>query len=172
MKILGFDVSSTVTAYCVMEVDNKKITSITHGFFKPKKTGTIFERLNDLILNITKIVQEHNPDYVAIEDIAKFMAGKSTANTIIMLALFNRQVGLTCFNLGKKPELYNVLQIRHCIKLTKACPKKEEVPSILEQRLNIKFPYVMKNNKIKQESYDIADAYAVALTFIIKNKLI
>lgn len=172
MKILGFDVSSTVTAYCCMTIENKEIIKIEHGFFKPLKKGTIFERLSSFQKEIEKIINKFSPDNIVIEDIVKFMQHRSQANTIIMLALFNRQVGLTCFNMGISPILYNVMQIRHCIKLNKKMPKKEEVPDVLEKRLNIKFPYVLKNNKIKQESYDVADAFAVTLTHLIKSKII
>lgn len=173
MKILGFDVSSTVTAYCCMTVEDKKIINIEHGFFKPNKKGTIFERLSSFQKEIEKIVKKFNPDQIAIEDIIQFMKQKSQANTIITLALFNRQVGLTCFNFGYQPYLYNVMQIRHCIKLNKDIPKKEDVPSVLEKRLNITFPFILnKKSKIKPESYDVSDAFAVTLTHIIKEKLI
>lgn len=172
MKILGFDVSSSVTAYCCMTIDNKQIIKIEHGFIKPSKKNSIFERLSLFSKQIQKVIDDFKPDQVVIEDIIKFMKSNSQANTIITLALFNRQVGLTVFNNNINPTLYNVMQIRHCIKLTKDMPKKEEVPSVLEQRLNIKFPYVMRKGKIAQESYDIADAYAVTLTHLIKTKLI
>lgn len=173
MKILGFDVSSTTTAFCLLEINNKQITNIEYGFFKPPKTGTIFERLSSLENKVMEILNKHNPDCVCIEDIAKFMQGKSTANTIIMLALFNRIVGLTCHKKNLSPTLYNVLSIRHAIKLNKVPPKKEEIPQLLEQRLNIKFPYLYdKKQKIKKESYDLSDAYAVALTHAIKTKII
>jgi len=173
MKILGFDISSSTTAYCLFEVKDKKIIDIQYGFFKPSKKGSIFDRLLNLEDKINNILNTYSPDFIAIEDIAKFMKNKSTANTIITLALFNRTVGLTCLKKNLNPTLYNVLQIRHAIKLNKVPPKKEEIPNLLETRLNIKFPYQYdKKNNIKKESYDISDAYAVALTFLIKNKLL
>lgn len=172
MKILGFDVSSTVTAYCCIDIQDKNIVSIEHGYFKPSKKGSIFNRLSLFEKEIEKIVNKFNPDQIVIEDIIKFMKSNSQANTIITLALFNRQVGLTCFNLNKEPTLYTVLQIRHCIKLGKDLPKKEDVPQVIEKRLNIKFPFIYsKTNKIKQESYDVSDAFAVTLAYAIKNKL-
>lgn len=171
--ILGFDVSSTTTAYTVYTVENKSILKIEYGHFKPQKKGTIFEKLNALEKQVLSILQKHNPTKVVIEDIAKFMPGKSTANTIITLALYNRTVGLTCFKENLEPVLYNVLQIRHAIKTTKNLPKKEDIPKELETRLNIKFPFLYdKKGKIKKESYDISDAYAVGLAYLLKNKLI
>jgi crossover junction endodeoxyribonuclease RuvC len=171
--ILGFDISSTTTAYCVFQIDNKNIIKIEHGFFKPKKDGSIFERLLKLEENINNILDKYKPDEIAIEDIAQFMQGKSTANTIITLALFNRIVGLTCHKKNLSPTLYNVLRIRHAIKTNKKPPKKEEIPEVLENKLNIKFPYLYdKKGNIKKESYDISDAFAVCLTHAIKSKLI
>jgi Holliday junction resolvasome RuvABC endonuclease subunit len=174
--IAGFDVSSTTTGWCILQIDDKKsIKYIDSGYFKPIKTGTIFEKLSHSRDQIVSILDKYKPDDIAIEDLIQFMKGHSTAKTIITLALFNRNVGMTSYDyLGKNPQLFNVMSIRHGLKLSKELPKKEDMPELAAHHLGIKFPYHHgKGGKIKKESEDVADAVAVALyySFILTGKI-
>jgi len=163
--IIGFDVSSAVVGYCVLKCEDEQIKLIKCDYFKPSKKGSLFFKLNGLKQNIISILDTYKPDHVAIEDIAKFMPRISSAQTIICLAAYNRTVGLACYEyLGKDPELCNVMAIRHKLKSGKILPKKEEMPEVIEKHLNIKLPrFRNKNNKIKPETFDVADGCAVAL---------
>jgi Holliday junction resolvasome RuvABC endonuclease subunit len=174
--ILGFDVSSTTIGWCSLSWDelNNDIKFIDMGYIKPIKKGSIIERIVDTRNKIQKIIVATQPDYIAVEDIIQFMQGKSTAKTIIMLTTFNRMVCLTAYDYsGKAPTLYNVMTIRHGLKLTKDLPKKEEIPDLVAKHLGITFPYEYnKKGNVKVESYDKADGVAVALyhTFILSGK--
>lgn len=165
--ILGFDVSSTTIGYCVLTWDDttNDIKFVMANYLKPIKKGTIIERIVDTRNKIQKIIVAAKPDYIAIEDIIQFMAGKSTAKTIIMLTTFNRMIGLTAYDyLGKAPAFYNIMTIRHGLKLSKDLPKKEDMPALVAQHLGITFPYEYnKLGNIKEESMDKADGIAVAL---------
>ncbi len=166
-KILGFDVSSTTIGYCVLTVDDSTndIKFVSCNYLKPQKTGTILERIADTRDKIKKIIETVKPDQIAIEDIIMFIRGKSTANTIIMLATFNRMIGLLALDyLKKMPDMHGVLAIRHGLKLTPEFPAKEEMPEIVATHLKMKFPWEYnKKGKVKVESYDKADGIAVAL---------
>jgi Holliday junction resolvasome RuvABC endonuclease subunit len=144
-------------------------------YIKPIKDGSIIERIVDTRNKIQKIIADAKPDYIAIEDIIKFMKGKSTAQTIIMQATFNRMIGLASFDyLKKAPELYSVMAIRHGLKLNKIFPKKEDMPTLVSKHLGITFPYEYnKKGKIKVESYDKADGIAVALycAFVLSGRV-
>jgi len=175
-KILSFDASSTTIGYAILEIDglnNIKFISCDH--LKPIKSGTIIERLADTRDKIQKIINNIQPDLIGIEEIVQFMAGKSTAKTIITLTAFNRMIGLLAYDyLKTNPKYLSVMTIRHALKLNKIFPKKEEIPSLVEKHLNITFPSVLgKKGKIKPETYDRADAVAVGLTyaFQLTNKL-
>lgn len=174
--ILGFDVSSTTIGWCILNWDDvtNDITFNRAGYVKPIKTGSIIERIVDTRNKIQKIIVDAKPDSIAIEDIIQFMKGKSTAKTIIMLTTFNRMVGLTAYDyLGSSPTLYNVMTIRHGLKLDKELPKKEDMPALVAQHLGITFPYEYgKKGKIKEESYDKADGVAVTLyhAFVLAGK--
>ena len=170
---MGFDCSSSTVGWGVIEYDeNFNIIKINSGWFKPEKTGTIFERLDSTRNQVKTLLNLYKPDKISIEDIIKFMANKSSAQAIIMLAIFNRTIGMTCYDfLGESPDLISVMTIRHKIKQDKIVPKKEDVPECLEKILGIKFNWTFnKNGKIKEESYDESDGLAVATTRFLQEK--
>jgi len=170
MIILGIDASSTTVGWGVLEVINDKIKLLDYGYFKPSKKGSVFERLSKMRLDLSKILDKYNPDHIAIEEISKYMPGKSSANTIIQLAIFNRFVGQYCYDYtGRNPNMLNVLSIRHKIKLSKKLPDKSEIPSIIEERLKITLKKELnKNGKEREENYDTADGIACGLAFALK----
>lgn len=166
MRILGFDASSSTVGYCVLDcIEGETPKLIVCNFFKPLKKGGTFERLKDLKTKTVKILEKYKPDQICIEEITKFMAGGSTATTIIALATVNRTVGLCCYEFtNKEPSLHSVMAIRHKLKLTKVFPKKDQMQSIAEKHLGVKLETLYnRNGKIKPETYDMADSACVAL---------
>lgn len=177
-KILGIDCSSTTIGLGLLEWDDETnlITFIKSSHHKPKKEGNLIERIKLSRDFITKFIDDHQPDYIAVEEILQFVQGKSTAKTIIMLTTFNRMVCLVSYDyLKRAPELFNVMSIRHGLKLAKEAPKKEEMPELVSKHLGITFPYIYKKTgKIADETYDQADSIAVALyySFVLSSKII
>lgn len=174
MKILGFDISSSCTAYSVLNFDESGVISFEScSYINPIKTGNIIERLSNTRDKIKLIIDTVKPDYIGIEDLIKFMP-KSTATTVVTLASFNRMICLLCHDyLKKSPELLNVLSIRHGLKFEKIFPKKEEMPELVAKHLGITFPYEKnKKGKNKIENFDMADAIAVSLyyAFVLTGK--
>lgn len=178
--ILGLDVSSSTIGWCILKINDltKDIKYVDSGFIKPIKTGAITERIINTRDKITKIINNFLPDYIGIEDLIKFMP-KSTATTVVMLTTFNRMVCVASYDfLKKSPQLFNVMSIRHGLKINKKLPKKEDMPELVAKHLGITFPYVYntkgkKKGTIKVESGDIADGIAVALyyAFILTGKI-
>jgi hypothetical protein len=173
--IAGYDVSSSTTGWCILEIIDDKINYLDSGYFKPIKSGTIFERLDNCRSETNKVLKKYKPDYIGIENTIEFMKGASSSKTIISLSLFNRTVGMAAYDyLGSSPELFNVMSIRHGLKLSKELPKKEDIPDLAARHLGVTFPYYYgKNAKIKAESYDVGDAWAVATyySFILTGKI-
>jgi len=176
-RILGIDCSSTTIGWCVLDIDSK-ITFVKAGYIKPIKSGSIISRIVDTRNKIQTLINLYKPDHIGIEDIIQFMKGKSTAQTIIMLTTFNRMVGLCAFDyLMSSPEFFNVMAIRHGLKIGKDLPKKEDMPELVAKHLEITFPYEYssrgkKLGSIKIENYDMADGIAVALyyAFVLTGK--
>lgn len=175
--ILGFDCSSTTIGYSVLKIDklNKNIIFESVNYIKPNKKDNLIKRLADTRDEVLKIINQVKPDIIAIEDLIQFMKGKSTAKTIITLTTFNRMICLVAYDYLKKyPELYNVMTIRHGLKLNKIFPKKEDMPELIASHLGIKFPYVYnKKGKMKEECLDMADSIAVGLysAFVHTDKI-
>jgi hypothetical protein len=176
-KVLGLDVSSTTIGYGLLNVDLEKSTIdyVHSGFIKPNKTEDFIKDLADTRDEIKVLIDKYQPDYIGIENLIKFMKGASSADTIIKLTSFNRMISLVAYDyLKRSPELFNVMSIRHGLKLTKVLPKKEELPELLEKHLNFKFPFTLsKKGKIQEESYDESDGVCVSLYYSMKltNKL-
>jgi Holliday junction resolvasome RuvABC endonuclease subunit len=173
--ILGFDVSSTTIGWCVLELDEStnKITFIKAGTLKPTKKGTMVERIVDTRSKVETIIKDNKPDDIAIEELIKFMP-KSTATTVVVLSVFNMMTCVAAHDyLSKVPNIYNVLSIRHGLKISKDCPKKEDMPELVANHLEITFPYEYnKKGMIKEESLDKADGVAAALyhAFVLTGK--
>lgn len=178
--VLGFDVSSTCIGWCVLNIDNVSglIEFVSVNYLKPIKIGSIMDRVIDTRNKISAIINTVKPDYIAIEDLIKFMP-RSTATTVVTLTTFNRMICLLAYDyLNKTPELLNVMSIRHGLKIDKVLPKKEDMPELVATHLKIIFPYERTTKgktkgKIKIESYDMADSVAVALfyAFILTGKV-
>lgn len=179
--VLGFDASSTTIGFCVLSIDDTDgyIAYKTCGYLKPLKEGSIISRIVDTRNAIQDIIDLYQPDYIGIEEIIQYMQGKSTAQTIITLTTFNRMICLLCYDyLQREPELFNVMSIRHGLKIGKDLPPKEDMPELVAQHLDITFPYELitkgKNKgKPKVENNDKADATAVALyyAFVLTGKV-
>lgn len=167
MKILAFDISSSTIGYAVLTVDlktkEKKLISV--DYFKPIKEGTILERLENTRNNIKIIIENIKPDHIAIEEIIMYLPKRSSAQTVITLAVFNRMIGLLALDyLGNNPKMLGVLAIRHGLKLTKKFPDKSDMPELVAKHLAINFPYEYgKKGKPIIENEDKADAIAVGL---------
>ena len=171
-KVMGLDISSTTIGICLLSYDDKKIALDHVSFYKPPKQGNMLEKLAIIRKYINDKIDELKPDTIAIEDIVLFMKGKSSATTVTTLAIVNRMIGLTAFDkLNKLPYIYNVMRIRHAIKIGKALPPKEDIPELVANILGIKFPYVKnRNGDPAKENEDMADSIAVALCHIYMDR--
>jgi Holliday junction resolvasome RuvABC endonuclease subunit len=177
-RVLGLDISSTTIGYCLLEWDDIKgiIKLKTVSYFKPIKKGSILFRLQHTRDRIAEIINELQPDVIGIEDIIAFMPHRSSANTVITLAVFNRMIGLLSFDYtGKEPILFSVMDIRRGLKRGEKVPSKEDMPELVAKHLGINFPYEdSRRGTRKVENNDMADAMAVALfyAYVLAGKII
>lgn len=174
--VMGFDVSSSCIGWSVLEIDDNKNIKLIHAdYLIPIKHENIIERLVDTRNRIKSIIEQYKPDHIGIENIISFMKGSSTANTIQILTTFNRCICLLAYDyLNKTPELFNVMSIRHGLKLNKILPSKDSMPELVSQHLGVKFNYELnRKGKIKVENYDKADGIAVGLYYsmILTDKI-
>lgn len=174
--LLCLDASTKAVGISVLECEGNTISLIHWEVFQPNKKDNIFDKLFKTRAHIVKLIDKFKPDELVLEDIIKFMPGKSTATTITTLACFNRSMGLLALEkLNKQPCLMNVMTIRHAIKENKIIPKKEDIPELVAKILKISFPYlyiINKKTKIKEInpiSNDLADSIAAGIAYWIKQ---
>jgi len=65
MKILALDLSTTRSGYALAE--EGKITQF--GFIKPKASAPVFERILYTIVEVTKLIDQYEPDELVVEDV-------------------------------------------------------------------------------------------------------
>lgn len=165
MRIAGFDISSTTIGWAILDVNKNKIKLYKYGYIKPLEKENLFFTLSKTIEQVIDILIKFKVKEVAIEDIMSYMPKKSSANTIIKLAVFNRSIGLAIYEkLNIMPHFYNVLSIRHGLKINTKLPDKLEMPNLVERILQFELKKEFKKNgKIKDEYYDQADAISCGI---------
>jgi len=171
--ILGLDVSSTCIGWALVKEEGGQFSCDGYGYFKPDKKKDLFESLHEVRAWTQYQIEATKPDEIAIEDISEHFTQKSTSKTIIKLAVYNRTVGIAAYeHCNCKPGLMNVNTVRSLIKPKGYRGKlaKTDVPSVVSAIMKMPFPWKYKRNgNIADESYDMADAMAVALAFRAKQ---
>src|ERR1035437_9955848 len=137
-RVMGLDISSTTIGLCAIDQYDGYVTLYHVEYFKPPKKGHIFERLAKVRDYISEKVKQLKPDEVVMEDFLLAMPKKTSANTIALLAVFNRITGMAVYDaLGKPAIAYLPYTIRKAISINDQVPSKEEVPMFLEKLMNI-----------------------------------
>lgn len=174
-KVLSLDISSSTIGWSLIEYDNQSFTLIDYGYLRPPKSskGSLSYRLNETVNMITNLISQHHPDEVAVEDYARrFTSGRSTAHTIIILSTFNEVICLTAYRMMKQDVFrYPVSTIRAQVGSlfgVKIVSKNDIFPEI-KHRGNIFQAQLNRNNNIKKENMDVADAIAVGITHVLKR---
>lgn len=179
MIVLGLDISSATIGWSVLLKNSSGITLVDYGHLKPpskKKAGdSPTTRINFAYDQMQKLVKKYKPDTVAIEDYAKkFSRGKSSINTILVLAAFNEACGLSCFRAtGKEPVRMPVRTLRSLVEkeYKESIKDKDEVMTFCQKIfLNFK-TQLNRAGKIKEECYDETDSIIVALGFLLEQEI-
>ena len=174
-KVIGLDISSSTIGWALLSFDDSKnIRLDDYGHIKPPASskGTLSYRVSSAYDLCKNLLVNINPDYVAVEAYAnKFSHGRSSARTIIVLSVFNEMICMASLRaLEKEPFRYAVSTIRSSISnfLDKKMVSKDDNLDLIKGYFNNFKVSLNRNNKIKKESYDEADAISVALCHIIK----
>ena len=178
-RLLSLDISSSTIGWAIFDYDNSIVKLTTYGHFKPmskaKSKDTLPLRLQDAELKLKDILKKYKPTAIAVEDYAKrFSRGRSQADTIILLAVFNEVCCLTAYKeLGINPEKYPVTTIRSCVGKhfgTKIISKDDIFPEIVKNCSKFSVT-INKIGNTKKECGDEADAIACGITALIGKKL-
>lgn len=172
MKVLSLDISSSTIGWSLLRVENKKLKLVEYGYIKPTKKGTLAERAIDAKEKYIKVLNKTKPDDVVVEDYAsKFSSGRSTARTIIVLAVFNEFIKIsTIENVKIIPTSYSVRTIRSVVQkeYSMQIKDKEEVLDFCKTMFPNYKTHLNRNKKIKKECYDECDAVVVGVCHFLK----
>ena len=178
MIILGLDISTSITGYCVLEKKENKIQLISAGSINLSKCKSFFEKAELVKSKLIDLKNGFNiTDIVVEESLQSFRPGMSSAKTLYSLAKFN---GVVCyiaedvFKVKLSTASVITARSRLGIKISKKGPKtKEQVLEwVMQSPVFKNFSWPKKKLKsgprkdmvIDDPScYDIADASVVAL---------
>ena len=171
--ILGLDCSSSVLGWGLIDPDTKEL--VAYGYYNLATSKyDILQRLDYLYNIIKQLCEKFTPQTVVIEEIIKFMAGRSSAATVISLASFNRTAALSAYHSVGNVSFMNVNTIRKIIRNTyglKNKISKEDMPDIIRDNLYSDLKYYKKRTTgWTDHTYDQSDGIAVALAYVLENR--
>lgn len=161
--ILGLDVSTSCVGWGVVNGDE---TLVDHGYISLKKFDNMLDKANELRSKLESICKSYKIDKVGIEDyLQKIAYGKSSANTICVLAGFNSVTQYICQEVFKsKPIMVKFSEARKKlgIKQEKGEKAKECAFKYIVQEYSTFKVELNRNDKIRDESKDSSDGVVIA----------
>lgn len=168
-KTLGLDCSSSTIGWGLITDD---LLLSAHGHIKPIKSQHILQRLNGVFDSIFNLCELLNPTHVVVEDIFIFMKGKSQAQTITILAAFNRVAALAAYRHTNNVSFYSVHDIRKTIKEHYKLERrieKEDIPGLVKQYFVGFSDIINKKGNVAVETFDETDGIAAAWAGVIRR---
>lgn len=157
MHILGIDPGIGRTGWGIITVESSKLTALSFGCIETKPGVEIPQRLLRIYHEVIALIQTHNPDALAIEELF-FNTNTKTAFTVgqargvILLAAAQRSVSVT---------IYTPLQVKMA---TTGYGRAEKAQVGQMVKVILKLPTIPKPD-------DTADALAIAITHAFSRKM-
>ena len=151
MRVIGIDPGSKVCGYGVLEVQNGEVTHIQSGCIIPKPALPLNQRLKVIYDGLSKVIDQHSPDVMSIEDV--FFA--KNAKSAIKLGQARGVAILAGSNAGIS--IYEYAPTKVKLALTgRGRANKAEVQSMLTMLLGVD----------EWQTQDASDAVAIAFCHI------
>ncbi len=179
--ILGLDVSTSCTGWCLLEEDG---SFVNLGYISLSKERNLFEKALIVKETLSFLHIKYDIDTVFIEEnLQAFRPGLSSAKTLLTLARFNGIVGyLSQQEFFCEPVYINVNVARKSVglkiirKSKGGAPTKEQVHQWVSKQVNFNWPTKkLKSGPRKGQviletgCYDASDAYVIAVAGIKLN---
>ena len=155
--ILGIDPGTNIMGYGIINTQNNKLSLVTMGVLTFKKQEDQLEKLKEIFTGVVSIIEQYNPDIVAIE--TPFF-GKNVQS---MLKLSRAQgVAIAAALLKNIPVFeYSPRKVKMAI-TGKGSASKEQVAAMLH--------YLIKFDN-EQKYLDASDALGIAVCHHLQSKL-
>ena len=149
MRILGVDPSLRSTGYAIVEGNRKKQNVLEFGLIKTRSSESLEDSLKHIAASIEKVVREHSPDSLAIENIF------TARNSLVALQLGHVRgvIIQVCTSCGLQTYPYAATTIKETVAGYGRAPK-EQVQHMVKRTLGL----------TETPPPDAADAIAAALT--------
>lgn len=151
MKILGLDISTSTTGWCLTDCSEEKIILVDAGFIHHKSKLSLHEKAQSVRELIDVIKSKHLIDRICIEEnLQSFRTGLSSAKTLMTLARYNGIVSHECWLATKiVPTYYNVNSARKFLGIDTT--KKARQPG--EKAKDVVFRWVKSHRCMKEFSW-------------------
>ncbi|MEX0668538.1 MAG: crossover junction endodeoxyribonuclease RuvC [Candidatus Saccharimonadales bacterium] len=148
-KIFGIDPGTAITGFGVIGVDAGKFSFIDAGVIRTPAKQALELRLETIYADLSQLIKEHNPDFIAIEQI--YFA--NNVKTAISVAQARGVAMLAAVHGGGEVVEYTPLQIKQAITGYGRAEKKQ-----MQDMVKI----LLGMNEISKPD-DAADALAIAI---------
>jgi len=164
--ILGLDVSTSITGYCVLDNNGEIIRCDAWDMRNKKYFPSSYHKADHIKDAIFDMKVQYPIQQVFIEKPFMFFgSGGSTAKTMATLQRFNGIISWICYDIfQKQPEYFTAQQARKLneIKIARGVNTKKEILNwVIDKYPNFKVQYTSKGNP-KPKYFDMADAIVVA----------
>ena len=164
--VLGLDISTSCTGVCCLDEAGKIL--LIHPIVLTKHK-TFIDKCNFVRSSLEEVAKSYKIDEIYIEqNLTSFRRGLSSAHTINTLARFNGACDFITYQVfGVEPVSLNVINARNHLKIKidhkdKSITTKQKVFNWVSAVTSVEWP-LKKTGEIKEISYDMADAYVMAL---------
>jgi len=148
VRILGIDPGSRAAGYGLIEVAGARLNFVACGVIRVATAGTFGERLLEIHQGIAEVIETHQPDLAAIEEV--FMA--KNANSALKLGQARGVLILAALQAGLPLAEYSPRQIKQAA-AGYGNADKAQIQHMVRVILSLN----------KTPSHDAADALAVAI---------
>lgn len=177
--LLSLDISTSCTGFCIFD-DENNLELIS--YINLSKHKDFYEKASEVKNIMLKIKNDYNIKHIAVEEnLQAFRPGLSSAKTLMTLAQFNGTVRWICHEVfSLKPESINVNAARKSIglKINRKLDisTKDQVREWVfenEEKIESWPTKILKSGRnkgqvrIKNESYDMADAYVIGKAYFV-----
>jgi len=170
--ILGLDISTSCTGYCILDADNEVIRAAAWETKKKTVYDNVFQKAQFIKENMCEMKAQYPVEKIFIEKPFMFFgSGGSTAKTMSILQRFNGIVSWLCYDIfDKTPQYLTVQQARKLNKIT-INKGKDTKKQIIEWTLDNTPSFMVELTRYgnpQSKYYDMADAIIVAKAGLIK----
>jgi len=157
MRVLGIDPGIARTGWGIIEVENGKLRAESFGCIETSSKKEVHTRLEEIYLEILRLIKKYSPDAIAIEELffgsnakTAFVVGQ--ARGVILLAGSQKKLPVT---------VYTPLQVKIAV-TGYGRAEKMQIGKMVKTILNLQ--------KIPKPD-DTTDALAVGLTHLFSRRM-